>query len=246
MGVQGAVDGQMTRSSTQVVWSPLQLETDGSDDDIYTITVTPIDVFGRSGAPRIQKHIFDTQEPEIISITVVDLNQPVSYLSTSISQIAMQVQDLGPAELEIGNQKIQLQNESGKQISATSTNDGNEWVFLTLNQPLVTNGSDDGGYTVTIDLIDKASNKKQVLHQITYDTLAPTLTSTIPANNSEIRETITSIIANVEDAGDSKIDFAQTTLTLLNQNGNSVNGEFSHDGQSKLTLEIDGLKESGT
>ena len=246
MGSQGAVDGQITRSSTQVVWSPLHLETDGSDDDIYTITVTPIDVFGRSGTPRIQKYIFDTQEPEIISITVVDLNQPVSYLSTSISQIAMQVQDLGPAELEIGNQKIKLQNESGKQISATSTNDGNEWVFLTLNQPLVTDGSDDGGYAVTIDLIDKASNKKQVLHQITYDTLAPTLISTIPANNSEIRETITSIVANVEDAGDSKIDFAQTTLTLLNQNGNSVNGEFSHDGQSKLTLEIDGLKESGT
>lgn len=243
---QGSVGGQMTRSSTQVVWSTLQLETDGSDDDIYTITVTPIDVFGRSGVPRIQKHIFDTQEPEIVSITEVDLDQPVSYLSSPISQIAMQIQDLGPAELEISNQKINLKNESGEQISATITNDGNEWVFLTLNQSLVTNGSDDGSYTVTIDLVDKAGNKKQVSHRITYDTLAPTLVSTTPANNSEIREAITVVIANVQDTGNSKIDFAQTTLTLLNQDGTPVNGEFSHDGQSKLTLTADSLKENGT
>lgn len=245
-GSQGAVNGQTARSSTQVVWTPLQLETDGSNDDIYTITVTPIDMFGRSGTPRIQKQIFDTQEPEIISITVIDLNQPVSYLSVPISQIAMQIQDLGPAELEIGSQQIELQNESGKPILATVTNDGSEWIFLTLNQPLVTNGSDDGNYTVVINLIDKVGNKKQVSHHIIYDTLAPALVSTSPKNNSEIRETITSIVANVQDNGDSDIDFVQTTLTLLDKNGNPINGEFSHDGQSKLTLQIDGLKENGT
>ena len=86
------------------------------------------------------------------------------------------------------------------------TNDGESQIFLTLSQPLTADGSDDGVYTVSIELTDKVGNLNSFLHQLVYDTQAPTLIRTDPTDGALRNDDITLITANLNDRGDSGID----------------------------------------
>ncbi|MBI1930631.1 Ig-like domain repeat protein [Candidatus Poribacteria bacterium] len=245
-GSKGAVEGIQTSSApNQIRWTPLHLATDGSADGIYTVTVTPVDSAGRSGTPSRNQVTFDTQQPEVVTVTPINLAQPVSYIGQQITQITAQVADVGPAGLEIANQTIQLRDASGRAIPADLTNDSNNRIFLTLSQPLATNGTNDGQYTVIINLTDKAGNTKRIEHPLVYDTQAPTLVSTDPADGTLRSDDITLITANLADRGGSGIDFAASQLTLLDANGNSISGKRNNDGRGRLTLQINGLTADG-
>ncbi len=52
------------------------------------------------------------------------------------------------------------------------TNDGSNQLFFTLSAPLPTDGSADGEYVLTVDLVDKAGNPYQLKHNISYDSQA--------------------------------------------------------------------------
>ncbi len=245
-GPNGEVDGvQTSRGGNQIVWRPLQLATDGSADGVYTATVTPVNSGGRSGIPSRYQFTLDTQEPEVVSITPIDLTQPLSYIGRQLIQIAAQVEDVGPAGLEIEDQRLQLLDPGGNIVPAIQSDDGEAQIFLTLSQPLTADGSDDGIYTVSLDLMDKASNLNRLSHQLVYDTQAPTLVSTNPTDGSLRSDDITLITARLNDLGGSGIDFAASTLTLLDSTGTPVSGVQSNDGNRKLTLQISGLVADG-
>ena len=108
--------------------------------------------------PLTAEFVYDTQEPEIIGAAPIDLSQPVSYISQSLTQLHFTVTDVGPAELELSAQKVSLRDASGNAVPAQLTNDTNSQLFLTLDQPLPLDGSMDGEYTVAVELIDKAGN----------------------------------------------------------------------------------------
>ena len=246
-GPHGEVEGvQTSRDGNQIVWRPLQLATDGSADGVYAATITPINSDGRSGIPARYQFTLDTQEPEVVLVTPIDLTQPLSYIGQQLIQIAAQVEDVGPAGLEVEDQRLQLHDAGGNVIPAVQSDDGESQIFLTLSRPLTADGSDDGIYTVTLDLMDKAANLNPISHQLVYDTQAPTLVSTNPTDGSLRSDDITLITARLNDVGGSGIDFAESMLTLLDSTGTLVSGVQSNDGNRKLTLQTSGLVADGS
>ena len=245
-GPHGEVEGvQTSHGGNQIVWRPLQLATDGSADGVYTATVTPVNSGGRLGIPARYQFTLDTQEPEVASIAPIDLTQPLSYIGQQLIQIAAQVEDVGPAGLEVEDQRLQLLDAGGNLLPAIQSDDGESQIFLTLSQPLTADGSDDGVYTVTLELMDKAGNLNPLSHQLVYDTQAPTLVSTNPTDGSLRSDDITLITARLNDLGGSGINFAESTLTLLDSTGTLISGVQSNDGDRRLTLQINGLVADG-
>ena len=228
-----------------LVWEPITLTTDGTTDGRYSVYVTPVDKAGRTGNFIYREFIYDTQAPEITTAAPIDLSQPVSYMSQSLTQFRFTVVDVGPAELELSDQKVSLQDASGNLIPAQLTNDTNNQLFLTLDQPFPLDGSMDGEYTVVVELTDKAGNAYTVEHAIIYDTQAPTLVSTVPADGALLTEDLTQIQVTLNDEGGSGIDWATTTVTLMNPSGSQISGELVSNGTTALTLNTNQLVEDG-
>lgn len=246
IGPSGVVEGfQEGNGVDELVWLPRQLPVGGAADGDYTVTVTPVDNHGRSGALARYEFILDSQNPEIISAGPMNLTQAVSYIGEQVLQIYANVADVGPAGLDISNQTIKLRNSNGIFIPADLTSDGDSQILLTLVQPLATNGSDDGEYSVLINLGDRAGNTLEIGHTFVYDTQAPTLVNTDPSGDL-IRDDLTSVVANLSDRGGSGIDFTASQLMLFDPNGNQVNGQLSNDGVGQLILQLDELAEDGS
>ena len=237
--------GTGTNGTDLIVWEPITLTSDGTTDGRYNVYVTPIDKAGRQGSTVYREFIYDTQEPEIIAADPIDLSQPVSYISRSLTQLSFTVADMGPADLELSDQKVTLRDASGSLVPSQLTDDTENQLFLTLNQPLPLNGSMDGEYTVLIELADKAGNSYTVEHLIIYDTQAPTLASTVPADGALLREDVTQIQVTLNDEGGSGIDWAMTTVTLVDPSGTQISGELVSNGTTGLTLTTNQLVEDG-
>ena len=245
LGPNGVVDGlQEGRGNDELVWTPLHLPEDGTADGRYTVTVTPVDSLGLSGVSARYEFILDTEKPELISVSPIDSTQAVSYIGEQIIRISAQVADVGPAGLDISTQTVQLRDGNGSLVPANLTSDGDSQVFLTLAQPLATNGINDGEYSVVISLRDRAGNTHEVEHTFVYDTQAPTLANTDPSGDL-IRDDLTTITADLNDLGGSGIDFTVTHLTLIDPNNNEVGGQLSNDGVAQLILRLDELAEDG-
>ena len=228
-----------------IVWEPIGLTSDGTTDGRYSVYVIPVDQAGRQGSTIYREFVYDTQEPEIIAADPINLSQPVSYISRSLTQLRFTVADVGPADLMLSDQQVSLRDASGGLVPAQLTNDTDNQLFLTLDQPLPLDGSMDGEYTVLIALADKAGNPYTVEHLIIYDTQAPTLVSTVPGDGALLTEDVTEIQVTLNDAGGSRIDWAMTTVTLVDPNGTQISGELVSDGETKLTLTTNQLVADG-
>ena len=228
-----------------IAWEPTTFTSDGSTDGRYNVYVVPVDKAGRQGNAVYREFVYDTQEPEITTADPIDLSQPVSYISHNLTQFRFTVVDVGPAELELSDQKISLRDASGNLIPAQFTHDTNSELFLTLDEPLARDGSMDGEYTVLIELTDKAANAFAVEHLIVYDTQAPTLESTVPADGALVTADRTQVQVTLNDEGGSGIDWEVTTVTLVDPNGTQISGELVSDGTTQLMLNTNQLIEDG-
>ena len=81
-----------------------------------------------------------TQEPEILSAGPIDLSQPITYISQSLTQLHVTVADMGPADLELSEQKITLRDANDGLVPTQLTNDSENRLFLTLDPSLPLNG----------------------------------------------------------------------------------------------------------
>ena len=240
------VPGSIATNGTDIlVWRPSTLSNDGSSDGRYEVYVYPVDKKGREGTTVYREFIYDTQEPEITNASPIDLSQPVSYISESLTQFQFTIQDVGPADLGLEDQVVTLRNQNNVLVPTKLTNDTNNQLFLTLDEPLPLDGSRDGQYTVEITCSDKARNVLSINHPIVYDTQAPTLVSTVPADSELLTEDVTQIQVNLDDKGDSGIDWARTTVTLIDPNGIVISGELTSDGKSRLILKTNQLVADG-
>ena len=240
------VFGSLSTNNVDVIaWEPITLSTDGSSDGRYAVYVSPVDKQGRQGSTIYREFILDTQEPEITSASPINLSQPVSYVSESLTQIQFTVQDVGPADLVLEDQQVSLRNQSGAIIPTKLTNDSQNQIYLTLDEPLPLDGSRDGEYTVVVEFADKAGNMLSLEHPIIYDTQAPTLVSTVPADGELLTEDLTQIVVNLNDEGDSGIDWELTTVTLVDPNGAEISGEVTSNGKTQLTLNTNQLVSDG-
>ena len=234
-----------TNNVDLIAWEPTTFTSDGSTDGRYSVYVVPVDKAGRQGNAVYREFVYDTQEPEITSADPIDLSQPVSYISHNLTQFRFTVVDVGPAELELSDQTVSLRDANGNLIPTQLTHDTNSELFLTLDEPLSRDGSMDGEYTVLIELTDKASNAFTVEHLIVYDTQAPTLVSTVPADGALVTADRTQVQVTLNDDGGSSIDWEVTTVTLVDPNGSQISGELVSDGTTHLTLNTNQLIEDG-
>ena len=240
------VPGSIATNGTDIlVWRPSTLSNDGSSDGRYEVYVYSVDKKGRQGVTVYREFIYDTQEPEITNASPINLSQPVSYISESLTQFQFTIQDVGPADLMLEDQVVTLRNQNNVLVPTKLTNDTNNQLFLTLDEPLPLDGSRDGQYTVEIAFSDRAGNVLSINHPIVYDTQAPTLVSTVPADSELLTEDVTQIQVNLDDKGDSGIDWSRTTVTLIDPNGVEISGALSSDGKSQLTLKTNQLVEDG-
>ena len=228
-----------------IVWEPIALTSDGTTDGRYRVYITSVDKAGRQGSTVYREFIYDTQDPEIQAAEPINLSQPVSYISQSLTQLSFTITDIGPADLELSDQKVTLSGASGGLVPTQLTNDTENQLFLTLDQPLPLDGSMDGEYTVLIELADKAGNSYTVEHLIVYDTQAPTLVSTVPADGALLTEDVTQIQVTLNDEGGSGIDWAVTTVTLVDPTGEQISGELVSNGETELTLTTNQLVGDG-
>ena len=74
-------------------------------------------------------------------------------------------------------QTISLDQMDGEVVQGEITHDGTNQLFFTLSNPLLTDGSADGKYTLNVTLVDKAGNVYQTEHDIFYDSQAPQISS---------------------------------------------------------------------
>ena len=231
----------------ELTWVPSALPLDGTADGRYTVTITPRDKAGRQGAAVYRQFVFDTQPPEVTAASPMDLSQPVTYLSapSALAQMSVTVADVGPAEFWVEEQVMTLVDAAGNTVPANLTHNETDRIFLTLPQPLAKDGSEDGEYTVQVTLVDKSGNRYAAEHSIVYDTQAPHLVSTVPADGDILTDDVSQVQATLKDAGGSGIDFAATTLTLVAPGGTSITGALSNDGESELTLNLNPLVEDG-
>ena len=192
-----------------------------------------------------REFIYDTQEPVITASDPLDLSQPVSYISQSLMQFNFTVADIGPADLELSDQEVSLRDAGGSLVPAQLTNNTEDRLFLTLDQPLPLDGSMDGEYTLRVALADKAGNPYTVEHLIVYDTQAPTLVSTVPADGALLTEDITEIQVTLNDEGGSGINWTTTTITLVDPDGTEISGELVSDGETEVTLTTNQLVADG-
>ena len=240
------VSGAIGSNNVDLIgWEPATFTSDGSTDGRYNVYVVPVDKAGRQGSAVYREFVYDTQEPEITAADPIDLSQPVSYISHNLTQFRFTVVDIGPAELELSDQKVSLRDASGNLIPAQLTHDTNSELYLTLDEPLSRDGSMDGEYTVLVELADKAANAFTVEHLIVYDTQAPTLVSTVPADGALVTADRTQVQVNLSDDGGSGIDWEVTTVTLIDPNGSEISGEIVSDGTTQLTLNTNQLIEDG-
>ena len=240
------VPGSLGSNGVDLIgWEPITFTSDGSTDGRYNVYVIPVDKAGRQGNTFYREFVYDTQEPEITAAGPIDLSQPVTYISHNLTQFHFTVTDIGPADLELSDQKVSLRDASGNLISAQLTNDNNGELFLTLDEPLSRNGSMDGEYTVLVELVDKSGNAFTVDHLIVYDTQAPTLVSTVPADGALVTADRTQVQVTLNDEGGSGIDWEITTVTLINPSGTQISGELVSDGTTRLTLNTNQLIEDG-
>ena len=235
--------------ANQLVWQPLSLPTDGSVDGRYTVEITPVDVSGQRGEVVYREFVYDTQEPEITAVGLIDLSidlsQPVSYISQSLTQLRFTVADVGPADLMLSDQEVSLRDANGDLVPAQLTDDTGNQLFLTFDQPLPLDGSMDGEYTVLIALVDKAGNPYTVEHSIIYDTQAPTLVSTVPADGALLTEDVTEIQVTLNDEGGSGLDWAGTKVSVGLVDDDQISGELISDGTAALTLTTNQLVADG-
>ena len=241
-----------SNGTNQLTWVPIILPVDGSADGRYTVVVTPKDKAGRQGEVVYSQFVYDTQVPRVTAAVPLALNQPISYISGVLTQLQFTLEDVGPAGLALEEQTMALLDSGGTPVAATLTADPQDdteasvplTLFLTL-EPFPLDGSMDGEYTAVVALSDKAGNAFNVEHLIVYDTQAPSLVSTVPADGDLLTEDVTQIQVTLNDEGGSGIDWEITTVTLVDPNGSEISGELVSNGTTQLILNTNQLVEDG-
>ena len=123
---------------------------DGTQDGAYGIRVTSADAAGNTSAKQVDL-IYDTEAPAVVSTT-----PERDAIITTLSQVTLALDDR-MSGVDFANVVFRLVRDD-VEVRATSSNNGKDTAVLTLSNPLATDGSDDGEYTIEITTVDRAGN----------------------------------------------------------------------------------------
>lgn len=216
-----------------------------SENGTYTLTVDGLsDLAGNVGKKRTLSFLHDTTAPQLVSLTGVETASPRTRLNISPETFVARVADT-VSGVDFARTRLRLVKAPGVDVSAELENDGVETVTLRLATPLSATGSDDGTYTLHVEIVDKAGNATSKNYTLVYDTVAPTVAATIPATGSVVSTALSEVRVTLSDAT-SGVDFQGTTIVLLSPNGTPISVTARPQDVSTMVLAFDPLKMDGS
>jgi methionine-rich copper-binding protein CopC/flagellar hook assembly protein FlgD len=215
-----------------------------SDKGKYTASITLKDKAGNVYSYSIQ---FDYVEksvdllPEVTSTTPVD-----KVMVKELKKASAVLKDNSGKGIDLEKSTISIENPAGVALAGRQTDDSNLTISFELTNPLPTNGSVDGTYTIKVKAVDKAGGTTQYTSTFLYDTNVPMITSITPAKGSLVTTALTEIVIKVSDGSGSGIDFSKAAISkFLIGNKEITNIIKSDNGVDTIKFAFPALEDTG-
>lgn len=225
-----------------IIFTPFSTFTKG----FHTIEITPIDLAGNkpNQAIKYQFGYFESANdvlPQITSTTPADKSS-----TNSFTKVSATLKDNSGKGLDLANSTIRLE-KGGVQIAGTQTDDNQQTITWTLANPMATDGTADGTYTIKVKAVDKAGGTTLANFTFLYDTTVPTLTSITPADGSVVAVGLTEIVMKVSDGSGSGIDFVSSKASMKLKVGTKeiANILRTDNGIDTMTFTFPPLEDAG-
>ncbi|HIE27368.1 TPA: hypothetical protein EYP66_08795, partial [Candidatus Poribacteria bacterium] len=229
----------------------ITLATDGSEDGTYTVIVKPVDNTGTAGNEKRTTFIYDTEEPDIISVTNIDLTANISLVNGEISRIEAVLVDAPPpsgyasnADIDFETSTVRLLDGDGNIVTGEQGDNDTDKIWWQLSSPLSRGGDADGDYTIEVVAQDLAGNQEAQTYSLLYDTVVPAVISTTPKEGSNLGTSIDQITVELEDSG-SGVDLTETSVQLVGPVG-IIAANKADDGKNTIYLNFKALKTDGS
>ena len=198
---------------------------DSSDENgVYTINVSGADKAGNIVRDEVT-FTFDNIAPTITSITT-DAGELTSNASTTTKFTFVDVilADNIDSTVNFSASTIRLNSLEGTAVAGNQRQVGENGIRWTPGFSLATDGSDDGGYTITAQSRDRAGNEIEIDVPFIYDTQAPKLVSLTSDAGIQLNPSVgattflngsLSVVAATfsDESGD--IDFSKTAIEMV-------------------------------
>jgi flagellar hook assembly protein FlgD len=230
-GPKGLINVEQTSNGLDTItlsFEPLPIDIAYEGD--YFIHITTFDLLGNPRSTSVT-FTYKPTAPSIKNLSPEDgvlLNQPPSEISAILSA------QIG-AEINLEGSRIQLFNPQGALEPGTLTHNKVDTLYLKLDAPPATDGSDDGWYTIKITAMDNRGNSIIYTAKFLYDTTAPVVVATLPENGSILKENINSVSVKLKDAY-AGVDLTRSTINLP-----GVKGKQQNDGVDTIKLSFSQL-----
>ena len=249
-GPGGAIFGNQTfGGDSSLRWDlKVPLTADGSEDGIYTITISAADRAGNTADFGEISFVYDTQVPRLISLTPnleensFHLGGGAIFRSQPLSRIVAGFSDRDGSGVNFASTRVEIFSTGATgvdEISLTGIHHPNPTdgtlAFL-LSPPLENqDGTQDGAYTIRVTLVDVAGNTDTSQVNLIYDTEAPTIVSTTPKRDATVA--MLSEVTLLLDDRLSGVDFSGTSIRLVRDDV-EVRATSSNNGKDKTVLTL--------
>ena len=188
--------------------------------------------------------------------TIIAINPENQTATNSLTNITVQIHDEMAIDVnDTFNNYLRLNGSNGNSYynnsnavqSMTDDGNGDYTLSLNLNYPLAPDGSDDGIYTIILNVKNTSDGVYHNNFNFRYDTQAPTINEVDVAENNiwqpisdndEIYQTINSLQVKLAEPI-SNVVWTNSSLTLYNDNNDVISGATEiYPIQNRLVLNL--------
>ena len=170
---------------------------------VYTLTVVVADRAGNVSVPQRFTYRDEIKPPRVVSIM-----PPTKSRVNRLTEISTVLEDQSGTGIDFSptGSTIELRSPNDVVVGGTVADDGVDTMTLKLIAPLLTDGSDDGVYTITVQPVDQLGVNGEVRQfTISYDTQQPRIQSVshidMTANVSNVKDSVRRIEAELIETG---------------------------------------------
>ncbi|MBI1924035.1 Ig-like domain repeat protein [Candidatus Poribacteria bacterium] len=274
----GAVPGALqqkpaTQPTPQTIWllnNPSQLQ-----PGVYSVEVEATDKAGNKATKRLSFGFSQAAQlnPRVISVTPKNgerLNFPIRQVRVVVADQSGTGIDFQKSSITGTGPKVSLADSADAQHNVPQL--GQDTLFWNFAHLLATDGSDDGEYTVTIIVVDKAGNRTEPPPTVfVYDTTPPTvgrkqadrlidiplppdfppaeeeekgsLLATFPEDGAFLKTSLNRVSVTLTDPAG--IDLTQSSIKLQGPTG-LITGRQTNNGVDTLFWEFAPLRTNGS